>query len=620
MNVEERLRDAFGQRAADVEVTPGALFEIQRRLARTRRLPELRLRPALVLAAAAGAAIAVVVSVSVTRTAPDPAGELVVPPVASPADPTEVAPPAGTTPTTAVLQQSADPAAPPPAGVQPPEPQTPEPQTPDPQTPEPQTPEQGSGRIATVSPAPPPPLDPPAPPPVDPPAPPPAGDDESDDESDMEPLSESVATAEVPVCPAEPAGSGGGGEATVFVTVYFACGASDAAPRQRAASVNNLATALDVLLSGPNEADAADGFRGLSGDSARTAAPTPDDRWLAIDLPADLADAFDAEVGVTAREFLTQLNATVFQFPEVATAEYRLDGDCAAFGALLDEPCQVYTRAGVGYASHTSELTAHTIGNAQSVIRAGPYDTADEVGLLADGTRLTARRATGANSTWAEIITPAGASGWVSVDTLVAQPLAISSDDINTMERLAKQLTTGPDLSSSAFKPGGLVVRWGADAGDIAVLPTADAGADRVWWNQVHNIPSPRDADATASPADLFWIDGGSDSAVVTINGPGPLGTPHSDFANLAYVSIYQGAVGRSTLPPQLAPTPTTTTVAVTTSDGVELPPPLPTGDGDPADSEGEPEPLRAQISVIFDFLSPDGPRIAAVEAIWIEP
>ena len=583
MNIEERLRDAFTQRAADVEVTPGALFEIQRRLD---RLPELRLRPALVLAAAACVAIAVVVSVSVTQTAPDPEGEIVIPPVASPADPT------GTTPTTIVPQQSVEPVTPPPAGVQPPE--------------------QGPEQIATVA--------PPAPPQAgpQPPAPPPSG-------GGTEPDREPVTTAGEPACPVEPAGSGDAGDdSTVLVTVYFACGTSDAAPRQRAAPVDNLATALEILLSGPNEADVAAGFRGLSGDPERTAAPVPDNRWVTIDLPADLADAFDAGAGVTATRFLTQLNATVFQFPEFATAEYRLDGDCAAFGALLVGPCQVYTRDGDGYAGHTSELTAHAIGDVQSVIRAEPGDTADEIGLLADGIRLTDRRATGTNSTWAEAITAAGVRGWVSVDTLVAQPLAIGSDAMDTMESLAKRLTTGPNVESSAFMPAGLVLRWGADSGDVTVLSTADAGPESEWWNRTHDIPSPRDGDATASPADLFWIEGSSDSAVITINTPGPLGTPHPDFANLAYVSIYQAAVRRSTLPPELAPPPTTTTVAITTEDGVELPPTLPSlnePDDSGSDEPGEaPEPLRAQLSVIFDFLSPDGPRIAAVEAIWIEP
>ena len=111
---------------------------------------------------------------------------------------------------------------------------------------------------------------------------------------------------------------------------------------------------------------------------------------------------------------------------------------------------------------------------------------------------------------------------------------------------------------------------------------------------------------------------------MVTINAPGPLGEPHADFSSLAYVSIYQAAVSRSALPPPLeaaADPPTTTTTEATTSDGAELPPALPSLlEDDSADEEEPPEPLRAQISVIFDFLSPDGARIAAVEAIWIEP
>lgn len=596
MNIEERLRDAFGQRAADVEVAPGALFEIQRRVDRTRRLPELRLRPALVLAAAACAAIAAVVSVSVTQTDPDPDGEIVIPPLATPSDPTEVDPPAGATPTTTVPQQSVDPVAPPPAGVEPAG--------------------QGSGQIATVSPPTPPSAAP------SPTAPPTA----AGDKSGTEPERESVTTAEEPACPAEPAGGeDADNDSTVLVTVYFACGASDAAPRQRVASANDLATALGVLLSGPNEADAAAGFRGLGGDTGRTAAPTPDDRWVTIDFPADLADAFGAAGGVTAAQFLTQLNATVFHFPEFAAAEYRLEGDCAAFGALLGAPCQVHTPDGDGYAGHTSELTAHTIGNVQSVIRAEPDDTAAEVALLTDGTRLTARRTAGSDSTWAEVITVAGVSGWVSVDTIVAQPLALSSNDTATMKSLAKQLTTGPNVESSAFTPRGLVLRWGADSDDVRVLPTPGAGTESEWWNRTHDIPSPRAGAATASPAELLWIEGSNDSAVVAINTAGPLGAPHADFAQLAYVSIYQAAVGRSTLPPELQPAPTTTTTAATTTiDDVELPPALPglneSDDGDSAESEEAPEPLRAQISVIFDFLSPDGPRIAAVEAIWIEP
>ena len=189
------------------------------------------------------------------------------------------------------------------------------------------------------------------------------------------------------------------------------------------------------------------------------------------------------------------------------------------------------------------------------------------------------------------------------------------------MVSLARQLTTGPFVEASAFRPDGLIIRWGAGPGDITVIPTTDSVAGGDWWYRSQDIPSPRDAEPTTSPADLLWIDGSNESAVVTINAPGPLGEPHSDFASLAYVSIYQAAVARSIVPPGLEPAaPTTTTEVTPTDDEDDLPPTMP-GLIEPSDEEqGTSEPLRAQISVIFDFLSPGGPRIAAVEAIWIEP
>ena len=598
MNIEGRLRDAFAQRTDTVEVSPGALFEIQRRIGRTRRVPELRLRPALVLAAAACAVAVVVVSVSLTRTATDPGGEIAAtPPVASPAGTPSDTPPSTSTPTT--------PGPTPPAV-------SPTPPAADSATP----PQQDEpGQIATVA--------PPTPPPVDPPQAdpsPPAPDPQSASATDPEQES-ALALDTAPVCTVEPPGDGEGDQPTSWVTVYFACGESDAAPRLRPAAVNDLATALVVLLSGPNEADTAAGFRGLSSDSGRIASSTPDNRWVTIDLPSTLAASFGAATAdITAEQFLTQLNQTVFEFPEFVAAEYRLNGDCAAFGDLLGRSCEVHTRDG---GRHTSELTAHTIGAIESGIRAEPADGAAAQGFLAAGARLTDRRA--GSGSWAEVITTAGARGWVSTETLVAQPLALDGEDTATMVSLARRLTTGPGIESSEFLPGGLVLRWGADAGDVTVVSTAGAGVDNTWWDRAHDVPSPRDGGTTASLADLLRIDGASDSAMVTINAPGPLGEPHADFSSLAYVSIYRAALSSSTLPPELEPAsqpPTTTTTEVaTTSGGVELPPALPSLlEDDSADEEEPPAPLRAQISVIFDFLSPDGPRIAAVEAIWIEP
>ncbi|MCY4630482.1 MAG: SH3 domain-containing protein [bacterium] len=593
MSIEDRLRSAFTQRADGVEVSPGALFEIQRRIGHRRRLPEVRLRPALVLAAAACAAIAVVISVSVTG------------PTAAPPISTETAPVAATPDPAAVAPTTVDP---------PPTPQSPTPAPPAVAQVEP--PPDDTGQITTTptSPAPIPPT-PPAPP--EPPAPvTPTPPPDPTPPSDTDPESETV-TAEAIECPAEPAAAAD--DSSTSVTVYFACGENDSAPRLRSAATNSLPTALGILLGGPNDADRAAGFTGLSGNSATTVTTMTDNRWLTIDFPAGLAGAFDTDGSeITAGQFLTQLNATVFQFADFDVAEYRLDGDCAAFGDIVGRSCGIHIREGDGYAGHTSELTAHTIGDVDSVIRAEPNDSATQLGILLDGSRLTDGRS-GSNA-WAEIVTTGGDRGWVSAETIVAQPLSIDSATSATLSSLARRLTTGPGLEPSAFVPAGLVLRWGADDADLAVVATSGPGVGSDWWNTPLGTPSPRDGSAESSLADLLWIDGNSDGATVTVNAPGPLGEPHGDFASLAYVSIYRPAIASSILPPELAPTATTTTTQASTGEESDLPPALPTPEEETDDAGEQPDPPRAQVSVIFDFLSADGPRVAAVEAIWIQP
>ena len=597
MSIEERLRDAFAQRAEGVEVSPGALFEIQRRAGHRRRVlrvPEVRLRPALVLAAAACAAIAVAISVSVTGPSAAPI-VTETQPVAGTADPAAVAPTTAEPPPTT---QSPDPA--PPASAQV-----------DPQS-------SDSGQI-TTAPATTPPTPPTPPAPVTP-APPPEVAPATDTTPDGDTAATETPAAETPACPEQPEGNGGD-STSELVTVYFACGESDAAPRQRAAAANNLPTALGILLGGPSEADSTAGFRGLSGNTATTVTTMTSNRWLTIDLPAGLADAFGTDDGdITAQQFLTQLNATVFQFSDFNVVEYRLAGDCAAFGALAGDSCRIHIRDGADYASRTSELTAHTIGDVSAVIRAEPDDGAEELGVLQDGSRLTGGRSGSGSDAWAEVVTTAGDTGWVSTQTIVAQPLSIDGTTRAAMESLARRLTTGPGLESSALLPAGLVLRWGADAGDLSVVSTAGAAAGSDWWSTPVDTPSPRDGSATSSLADLLWIDGSGDGATVTVNTPGPLGEPHGDFASLAYVSIYRSAIESSVLPPPIPTTTTTTTTQATTGEGSDLPPALPTPEDETDDGDGQPASPRAQISAIFDFLSPDGPRIAAVEAIWIQP
>lgn len=590
MSIEERLRSALAQRAEGVEVSPGALFEIQRRIGRRRRLsrlPEVRLRPAIVLAAAACAAIGVVISISVTGPTTTTPIQTETAPVAGAADPAAAAPAAADPPPT-----PREAPAPPPAATQV------EAQPGD------------SGRIATT--APPPTPAPPTPTPPAAPTPPP------DTTPVTEPTSEAETVAvEAPECPAAPEGAGD--TSSGWVTVYFACGENDAAPRLRSAAADNLPTALGILLGGPSEADSDAGFRGLGGNTAMPVTTMTSNRWLTIDLPAGLADAFGGDADISAQQFLAQLNATVFQFSDFDVAEYRLDGDCAAFGALAGRSCRIHIRDGEGYAGRTSDLTAHTIGDVSAVIRAEPHDGAEELGVLRDGSRLTDGRSGSGGDAWAEVVTTAGRRGWVSTQPIVAQPLSIDGTTRAAMEGLARRLTTGPGLGSSALLPAGLVLRWGAGAGDLTVVSTAGAAAGSDWWSAPVDTTSPRDGSATSSLADLLWIDGSGDGATVTVNTPGPLGEPHGDFASLAYVSIYRSAIESSVLPPPIPTRTSPTTTQAGTGEGSDLPPALPT----PEETDGgdeQPASPRAQISAIFDFLSPDGPRVAAVEAIWIQP
>ena len=272
-------------------------------------------------------------------------------------------------------------------------PPTPQPPTPAPPAVDPLEPQpSGSGQIATTpattaSPTPTPTPVTPAPPPDPAPA----------TATDITPGSDAVAT-ETPACGEEPERDGND-STSEWVTVYFACGESDAAPRQRAAAADNLPTALGILLGGPSEADRTAGFRGLSGNTATTVTTMTSNRWVTVDLPAGLADAFGSDDDVTAEQFLTQLNATVFQFGDFDVAEYRLDGDCAAFGALAGGSCQIHIRDGAGYTSRTSELTAHTIGDVSAVIRAEPDDGAGELGTLEYGSRPHRRPAPAAVAT-----------------------------------------------------------------------------------------------------------------------------------------------------------------------------------------------------------------------------
>lgn len=109
-----------------------------------------------------------------------------------------------------------------------------------------------------------------------------------------------------------------------------------------------LRTALDALLAGPTPAEREAGveswfsketsgaLRSAQVDSAGHAVVDFDDLRAIIPNAASSAGS---------RLLLVELNGTVFQFPEVDSVEYRMEGSCDAFWDWLQYGCHTVTRA-----------------------------------------------------------------------------------------------------------------------------------------------------------------------------------------------------------------------------------------------------------------------------------
>lgn len=118
-----------------------------------------------------------------------------------------------------------------------------------------------------------------------------------------------------------------------------------------------LTLALHELLRGPNEEERGRGI--TSWFSAGTA-----DLLRIVELDADgratidftgLPDAIpNASSSAGSGQLLEALRRTTFQFPQVQSAEYRLDGSCEAFWNWLQRGCTIVRRgdSGSGNGSH----------------------------------------------------------------------------------------------------------------------------------------------------------------------------------------------------------------------------------------------------------------------------
>ncbi|HEV2809518.1 MAG TPA: Gmad2 immunoglobulin-like domain-containing protein [Acidimicrobiales bacterium] len=133
------------------------------------------------------------------------------------------------------------------------------------------------------------------------------------------------------------------------VTVFFHRG-EELVPVTRSVPVTAgvLRASLEELLAGPTEKEQADGLQ--SWFSTETAGlldgVTVETGSAVVNLGDFRAIIPNASTSAGSEILLSQLNATVFQFPTVSSVEYRVDDNCDAFYEWLQRGCEVIERPG----------------------------------------------------------------------------------------------------------------------------------------------------------------------------------------------------------------------------------------------------------------------------------
>ncbi len=626
MSIEQRLRDALEQKASEVEPTPGALFEIQRRLQNEPPPKPVLLRPAFVMAGVAFAILAVTLLVVTTGRQPSDT-TLVAPPTSSTepeasASPLEREQPAreesaaeSRVPETDDLSPDEPEENEGPAGEET-EPPTETPTTMPAAPPATAIPQE----ISTATTA--------APPADDPPTSttaidtsrvfiPPnlpqtaglttSGSGRASQEDDRASQGNTV-LADLPPVPERPSCEGSGvaedAEDESTLTLYFSCDSRTVSlERQTPTPSPSLQTAVDAYLAGPTLEEAEAGFSGPGEDltSLLRAQVSQTNRRVTVDFQSgpDLED-------VNLNLLMKQLNATLFEFSDDFVLEYRIEESCADFFALLGRSCEMRTSD----RAFASTLVPHPIGanESPSVYTLATADS-ESLGALPENSRLTPRRASNSEGDWAEVVTPDGMFGWVNTRGLTAQPLEMTPELFAELESLARGITSAPGVNVSELASGGLVVRWGSDSEDMVVIPPEGGSVE--FWNLIRDdLGRPRPSSLmSGSLGSLLWIGGKDELAVTSFNTPGGLGKPHEQFNGLYYISIYHPNVLEQVLPDPITGPVGTPDPSEDDETGFNLPPPI---------ELPKPKPShRARISVMFDFLRSDSPKIYGVEAVW---
>lgn len=185
----------------------------------------------------------------------------------------------------------------------------------------------------------------------------PTGTLEPDPETEEEPDSTTTTVVtESITCDPPPAPDGG-----TVLRVYYTCGTPaqptpDAFVRRAVPTTDLVLTGtLQQMVAGPTaeerEAGYTSYFSNATADSF--AGVSLDARVATVDFSGlDVIEGIDSEPG--SDFFLAELNANVFQFGTIDSVEYRLDGSCEDFFALLGQPCTAitagqWTQAADGY-------------------------------------------------------------------------------------------------------------------------------------------------------------------------------------------------------------------------------------------------------------------------------
>ncbi|HUF13161.1 MAG TPA: GerMN domain-containing protein [Longimicrobiales bacterium] len=110
-----------------------------------------------------------------------------------------------------------------------------------------------------------------------------------------------------------------------------------------------LRSALEALLAGPTPQERAEGieswFSEKTSRSLRSVAVDTDGHAV-VDFEDLRAIIPNAGSSTGSALLLTELNGTVFRFPEIRSAEYRIVGSCDAFWDWLQYGCRTVTREG----------------------------------------------------------------------------------------------------------------------------------------------------------------------------------------------------------------------------------------------------------------------------------